>query len=842
MSLVPAFLQQYYKKSQITHSRILGVVTHKAADNSPGGKSMQHFTLHKVVRETELWVLLVVGLLYFWRPLLLGETLFFRDLTYDFIPQKQFFAETVRQGELPLWDIYRHGGQPYFGDPNNSAFHPSNLLYLILPFFTAFNLTLISHALLSLAGTYLFCRALHFSRLGSFVAAVSFGFSGYSLALINLFGRFLAMAYLPWLFLFWQLALHERQRRWYVLCTFSGVLQVLCGAPEVNVISMLLLAGWALCFQRPSTRALVLWTLLNVFILGISAIQVLPALEMLRNSSRGKGMDYQEFSSSSLHPKRLAELVLPNFSGTVKQLPYRQYYWGVALSDGDDYPYIINIYVGVLSLFLALRGALQTRKTGPLSRKTRLFLLAVFMAGLSLSTGRFLPGFRLLYEHVPLIHLFRYPIKFLIAGLFPLALLTGCGFDRFFSQSSPQIVRITLWLSTMFSGTAALLFLVSDSFAQDLMQTFFQEAHNERMRSNLNTSLWWLCALFLMLSLITHYHKQSSTTRPALICAALLCCDLLVAGSAVNVYAARDVFRRPPPVAQRLRQEFSSGRLFRDENPSDIQLYAPSNDVVWGYRWSLDTLAGYLGAFWKIPVIFHDDYVGLGNRHVIVLKSAVRSLPWPQKLSVLSAAGVTNILSADPGLGALPGLQKISEIPNKSNHLLYLYRNSHAVDFVKFIDKRRFAESDEQAIILMLQPSYDPQQEVILHEIERAESTPPAGDESCTTAHIETLHASPQRQAYAVRTTCDGFLLFSSPYYPGWNVSIDDKAVPQLRANLAFSAIQLPAGKHLVTREYRPRSLIAGLVCSLFFTMLAVLGALFCLPVEKSLNRRRETG
>ena len=788
---------------------------------------MQRVKFTEIFREKELWMLIAIGLLFFWRPLLLGEAFFFRDLTYDFIPQKQFFADTLKQGELPLWDIYRHGGQPYFADPNNSVFHPSNLLYLILPFFTAFNLSIISHALLYLIGTYLFCRILGFSRLGSLVASVTYGFCGYSLSLINLFGRFLAMSYLPFLLLFWRLALQERQRRWYALSVVFGVLQVLCGAPEVNAISMLLLLAWTL-FSPPTQfsigRKVLLWGILNIFILGISAIQLLPTIEMVRHSSRGEGMDYQEFSSSSLHPKRLPELIVPNFSGTIDLLPYQEYYWGVALTDGDDYPYIINIYLGVLPLILALWGTFQRNENSILSRKLRLFLLAAFLASLSLSLGRFLPGFRFLYQYLPLMSLFRYPIKFLIAGLFPLALLAGYGFDRLFSQHPSKSLRTGLWLCSLFSGAIALLFSLSGSFAQSVIAPLFRQYDNTIMRNSLVTSFWWLFAVVFALSLIYNYHSQSPKSLQAVGCAILICLDLLHAGSRVNVYAAHEFFSDEPPAVQIIRGNIGKGRLFRAENPENIQLYAPSNEVIWGYRWSLETLDGYLGAFWRIPVLFHDDYVGLGNKYLMTLKAAVKRLPWPQKPPLLSAAGITNILSADARLSALPGLQKVAEIENTSSSKFYLYRNTRAVAPVEFITNSRNAETDEQALGLMLQPGYDPLREVILQTVES--SLPDRDGDSCEAAQIETIRENSHRQEYSVSTHCDGILLFSAPFYPGWRVHVDGKPVSQLRANFGFSAVFLSKGEHTVTRSYFPLSLVAGAACS-FFCCVLLAGTLF---------------
>ena len=69
--------------------------------------------------------------------------------------------------------------------------------------------------------------------------------------------------------------------------------------------------------------------------------------------------------------------------------------------------------------------------------------------------------------------------------------------------------------------------------------------------------------------------------------------------------------------------------------------------------------------------------------------------------------------------------------------------------------------------------------------------------------------------AYRVTNACDGFVVFAEPFYPGWRVSVDGRRVPILRANMAFSAVMLPPGTHLIERRYVPLSLIVGAFASL---------------------------
>ena len=85
------------------------------------------------------------------------------------------------------------------------------------------------------------------------------------------------------------------------------------------------------------------------------------------------------------------------------------------------------------------------------------------------------------------------------------------------------------------------------------------------------------------------------------------------------------------------------------------------------------------------------------------------------------------------------------------------------------------------------------------------------------------------------------FLVTSDVYYPGWRARIDGNETHLYRANYALRGVVVPPGDHIVLFEYRPRSLQAGAVISLFSIL--VLGAISiglstCFAVE--LNEKDE--
>src|SRR4051812_10994045 len=71
-----------------------------------------------------------------------------------------------------------------------------------------------------------------------------------------------------------------------------------------------------------------------------------------------------------------------------------------------------------------------------------------------------------------------------------------------------------------------------------------------------------------------------------------------------------------------------------------------------------------------------------------------------------------------------------------------------------------------------------------------------------TPAHFETDGVKGMR--LDVDAKRPGRLILNDTWYPGWHAKVDGRSVPIEHANVAFRALQVPAGNHLVEFTYRP--------------------------------------
>ncbi|MCP4396868.1 MAG: YfhO family protein, partial [bacterium] len=536
------------------------------------GDEKEQYRVSWLLKEKELWLLILINILFFFPVIFLQETFFFRDLLSAYLPRQQAFKELVRFGELPLWDPYIHGGKPFLGNPANSTLNPFNVLYCILPIFRAFNLSIVLHFTSSAVFSYACCRTLRLQPLSSFVGAVVYEFCGCSLSLGNLPGFLLDMPYLPLMLMGWHLLFQEKTTKWFVFTALIGTVQMLSGSHELNMISLLFLLGWSLLcpFPRISiARKIGLWLLLGVFLAGISAIQILPTLEMLSLASKARGINPETALLWSISPLRLPELFFPGFSGEMESITWMDHYWGNQVVDGVI-PFILSLYFGFPVFMLAMLGGLVSSKRLSLPLRGRVLLMLTFFIALLFSLGRYVPFTSSLYSFLASFLFSRYPSRILIAGVLPIALLAGFGFEVYSStvwsrnrRGLLNTLHIVFWTVTAMLVIFTLAFKYSDLFATLFQKVFFHRLIGEHAHQNLIQSFMHGTLACLAATLLFQFRRLQPVRWQPWLLVGIVLVDLLAAGRQLNPSAPELLFSTPPAVGE-IRQAIGQGRLFHD--------------------------------------------------------------------------------------------------------------------------------------------------------------------------------------------------------------------------------------------------------------------------------------
>jgi hypothetical protein len=83
----------------------------------------------------------------------------------------------------------------------------------------------------------------------------------------------------------------------------------------------------------------------------------------------------------------------------------------------------------------------------------------------------------------------------------------------------------------------------------------------------------------------------------------------------------------------------------------------------------------------------------------------------------------------------------------------------------------------------------------------------------------------------------DGFLRISEVYYPGWEIVVDGVKTKILRADLAWMAVPVKKGEHIV--EMRPKSLYLAKASMVSFPLIAILLGYWIIIVAMKMRNRQ---
>src|SRR5437899_77186 len=191
----------------------------------------------------------------------------------------------------------------------------------------------------------------------------------------------------------------------------------------------------------------------------------------------------------------------------------------------------------------------------------------------------------------------------------------------------------------------------------------------------------------------------------------------------------------------------------------------------------------------------------------------VRPLPRPSRSC--HACGAIRRVIVSRGTAALPA-HVVADYDGRDARIV---TNSRALPRAFLVARARCA-NDQDALRLIRDAEVDLRHEVVLSGC----LTPPPGVAELGVAHV----AFTVDEADRVRLTTDSdgpaWLVLSDTWFPGWQARVDGVPQPVGRADYAFRAVALGAGRHDVEMTYAPRSVRDGLMTTLVAS--GVVGAL----------------
>ena len=710
------------------------------------------------------------------------ETFVARDFGFFAYPLAHFQQDCLRHGELPFWNPYNNCGVPFLAQWNTMPIYPPALFYLALPLTWSLGVFSLLHLWWAGIGMYFLARRWSGNDFAAAFAGTVFAFNGWTINLLMWPSHIATFAWMPWVILAVELAWREGWNK-IIFAAFAGALQMLAGGPETILFTWLVVSAlWLQQFLAgESPRAAMLWRypLVVALVISLTLAQLLPFLDLVAHSQRDTGFADLRWSMPG---SGLANFLVPMaFGSTATE--------GIFFQHGQYWT--SSYYLGVGALWLALLALLSLRER-------RVWLLGIIATiGVIFALGENAPALPLVRKLLPQLSFITYPIKYIAVAIFAAPLLAAFALANFLKAQKnflslggvlfALLIGILFWTqfaplpgddshATLLNGFSRAAFLI---FTGTILFAFTRATTSALIRF-----APLLLFLIAWADVFTHEPAQNPTAPPWIFEPGL---------------AREKLALKPQPALGGSRVMISPlaasefvGFAMRDPKNNFLakQLGYCANGNL------LDAVPKVDGFFSLTP---------RENDEVLSLFYTTTNASYP---SLENFMGVSQLTAPDSVYHWLP----------RPNFLPLVTAGQKPV----FLD-------DAKALQALTQNNFEGDKIVFLPPEIKSFVTV----SNQTSAKILESKFGNQTVDVVVEAQAPSLVVVAQTYYHNWRAEVDGAPTPLLRANVAFQAVQIPAGKHTVHLFYRDRAFEIGAGISL--CMWANCGITLLLILRRSL-------
>jgi hypothetical protein len=703
-------------------------------------------------------------------PLILRRNFTGRDLVAYNIPMEKSVHSAWAANELPVWTPEISGGRPLMPNPNVGAMYPIRILLSRLPFPAAIRVFPVLHWAAAGAGMILLLLEWGVSPAGAWIGAVTYVFSGVSVS--DSFYPHIqpGMTLLPWIL--WALRTTRGARGVAALSVFLA-LDMLAG--DVFTISLALVCGalWIALEEPAGEQMRRFGGFAAAAALGALAAmpQIVATALWIPETNRGViGMRVADATLYSISPWRLLELVVPYPFGPAWRLDPAAL-WGGPVFRYRGMGLFETLFAGALPVVAAV-ALRRERRTG--LRFARV-LLAVALA-VAVLPSLFPDSWGAFHSPIPL----RNPEKFAVAIALSLAIFAGWGFDALARRRT----RLPLAVAGVLSLLAAACAAAPDAAGRVAASLVGGAARFPEIAAR-SLPFAFAAAALLWAATAAGLALARRPARHALAAgAAVLTLVPIAAARPIARTDAEQAILGPTPFARLIAREDPSGEY----RTLGAEIYRPpgsARDARYGDGWEIARRdwVHYTHLLWGRGTVFNYDF-DAGDL------ARVESL---RKVSGLAAS----FGDAGPFFGnfalrwcvrqhsqkPLPGYRRfggdgaqdwdVHEHPYPDIRLATAWREEpSALDAL-----HGFAELPPGALAL--------------ETGRRADGAAPAGA-------VRVIERSAPRLTIETEAAAPAWLFVLRAFWSHRRVSVDGRPVETVPANLAFTAVPIPAGRHRV--------------------------------------------
>lgn len=734
------------------------------------------------------------------------------DVFSQFFLWKYLSIDLISSGVWPLWNPYSFSGTPFLATYHSASLFPFNVL-LLLPRYFGWGFFIYAQYLMAILGMYFLLGRLVKSEVAKIAGSIVFCFSGLMTTWAEFGTGVWAAAMLPWIFYSLESFFQDSKTRYLILFVLSLVCLFLAGNAQITLYgSILFIAFISFKFLKEKiTKKMVFITLLLWLLsIGIVSLQLLPAIDLSRDSIRSDEHYSQQFGYGLSPIYESIRLVAGDFFGN----PTTYNEWDTRLY--HEY----SSFLGTLVLPLMLGLFFKRFRKGVIS-----FWLGVFLSSLFL-----------VFENPITIWFYSLPLPFLtyssasrilFVTSFCAGILLAFGIETFLKNEEYRKItkKFTVILAAMLIGV-----FLGECINYLILKEYISYSEISKIINHFSIAIRNLIVplslLILMLFLLSIYRKAKISMNVLLIIiTSLIFLDLARYFIKYNPFVpSRLVFPQTPITVYLI----SRPGLFRIAD-ADAILFPPNS---WTF-YKLASIEGY-------DPLVQENYSRFFNRlnngpYSGTVSRYVELRQFPSKfLDALNAKYFLTVKTDDKGV--IPGDNlnfRFNDVNYKKifedKHTAVL-ENPDAMERAYFVSSVESFDSEKALESRLDEADFDPTKEALILDKNYSLNFP-------TDGKIDIQKYSPNTIEIKTETTSSEFMIFADTYSRGWHLYLNSKEVKLFEVNGALRGIMVPSGVNNFKLNYWPNSFDTGLkisVISILIFVFLIIISLVKNPIKKT--------
>ncbi len=736
------------------------------------------------------------------------------DLSCGYVPMTEYFVQSVRGGELPLWNPYQVLGKPFLAYPL-AWFYPPSWLCLIAPMGVALQVLAVLHLVAAGFFTYWFCRTLKLAFAPSLAGGFSFVFCGFVLHNASWSPvHAAAIAWVPLGFVCIARLFRDETQGWAVALWGVCAVQILTGFLQYSLYMYYGLGGYMLVLAVSKYREGRDWKLVTrlvglcvgAMVLGALAasVQLIPLQELAGQSLRaalGKSYGSGFETGRGDIARHIHNMLLPS---------------RLAITWAVTWPPVVA----------GLAGVFHRR------RRDAFFFGALVVASVLLAAGR---GSWLydLYSRLPTGDMFVHAQRFSLLYSFGIAVLAAMGLDLLAVGANadggmrkwPVATRVVQFV----------LYAIALALCVNVVRGMKLEGR-----------VWAavVCALIALAVCVRILGRGRLLWRPL----SVLCAVLLVWQVATwfhypffSLNLDQSAYERSAGAFEYLKLNQGLSRAVNVIWNRQSLLESPFD---FGFARKLGGLRGVyiFGDYDSLEdgrVARYVSWLNDGQTAEAITPSLARPVPGKSALRLLNLVGVKHVVvTTSSGTAELSLWEKLAAGGKGSDALALklvfedanatIYENKNAMPRAYFVPEVQLVTDENEMLRTLASREFDARRYAL---VEDPSLLGPQGEANAE-ANASGQHGLVEVDEYGSREVrlrvdapSDGFVVLTDLYYPGWRAVADGMPAEIHRANYLFRMVRVDKGEHTIRFVYPGGTFYKGLVlsiCSVVITLVFV--------------------